>query len=210
MMRQNTGDPPITVSMDERPQQITRDILDSVRAGDDSAARQLIDMLYPVVISIVRNHLPRTEMEEDLCQEIFLKVFGKLGQFRDRQPFQHWVSRIALNTCYDRLRRQKKRQVLGFTELELDEIQFIESVGDEQVPRVTEGGGSLARELLEKLLGSLKPRERMVVQLLDLEENSVAEVCELTGWGASKVRVTAMRARRKLAETLARIEGDAR
>ncbi len=192
--------------MDDVTPLISRDFLEEVKAGDESAARQLIDMLYPVVISIVRNHLPRTESEEDLCQEIFLKVFGKMGQFRWKQPFQHWVSRIALNTCYDRLRRQKNRRVHGMAELNLDEGTLLEHVGQAS-PRPPEGGGQLARELLTRLLDTLKPRERMIVTLIDLEERSVAEVCELTGWGASRVRVTAMRARRKLSAALARLEG---
>ena len=59
---------------------------------------------------------------------------------------------------------------------------------------------------LEKLLATLKPRERTVIQLLDLEERTVQETCNLTGWGASKVKVTAMRARRKLREQLQRLE----
>jgi len=191
--------------MDDARPQITRDILEAVKRGDEPASRRLIDMLYPVVLPIVRNHLPRTEAEEDLCQEIFLKVFGRIGQFRWHQPFPHWVSRIALNTCYDRLRRQKNRRVIPAAELDLDESAFLDRVAEGRPP--AEGGPGLARELLEKLLDGLKPRERMVIHLLDLEEKSVAEVCELTGWGGSRVRVTAMRARRKLSESLARLEG---
>ena len=69
-----------------------------------------------------------------------------------------------------------------------------------------EGGRQLAVELLTKLFAALNPREQMVVRMLDLQEFSVAEVCELTGWQASRVRVTAMRARRKLNKSLERLE----
>jgi DNA-directed RNA polymerase specialized sigma24 family protein len=57
------------------------------------------------------------------------------------------------------------------------------------------------------LLATLKPREQMLVRMLDLEKKSLKEVCVLTGWGLSKVKVTAMRARRKLNENLKRLEG---
>jgi RNA polymerase sigma-70 factor (ECF subfamily) len=194
--------------MDDGPTQISRDILAAVKAGDDSSSRQLIDMLYPVVIPIIRNHRPRAEAEEDLCQDVFLKVFGRLDQYAWTQPFEHWVARIALNTCYDRLRRQRRQRVIGAADLSESESLLLEVSGDERP--LPEGGAGLARELLEKLLGSLKPRERMVLHLLDLEEKSVAEVGALTGWGASRIRVTAMRARRKLSETLARLEGETR
>jgi RNA polymerase sigma-70 factor (ECF subfamily) len=61
---------------------------------------------------------------------------------------------------------------------------------------------------VEKLLATLNPRERMVLQMIDLEKKSVREVCELTGWGASKVKVTAMRARKKLNGNLNQLEGE--
>ncbi len=196
--------------MDDRQPHITPEILDAVRGGDQAVCCQVVDMLYPLVISIVRNHLPRTEAEEDLTQEIFMKMFSRMKQYSGKQPFEHWVSRIALNTCYDRLRRQKARRVASFTELGAEEAEFLDRtlLGERDQPQPREGGRELAFELLSKLFASLKPREQMVVRLLDLEEKSVAEVCELTGWGASRVRVTAMRARRKLGETLARLEAD--
>ena len=196
--------------MDDGLKTESQEILDAVRGGDQGACRALIDMLYPQVISIVRNHLPRSEAEEDIVQDVFMKVLSKIDSFRGRQPFSHWVSRIALNTCYDRLRRQKRRRVMGFSEMGVDEAEFLELAMVGEVPRSREGGPALARELLDKLFVSLKPREQMVVRMLDLEEKSVAEVCALTGWGASKVRVSAMRARRKLGEALGRMEGRAK
>ena len=126
-----------------------------------------------------------------------------------RQPIEHWVSRIALNTCYDRLRRQKTRRVSSFAELGADESVLIERLGHSAPERPVEGGRQLALELLTKLFASLNPREQMVVRMLDLQEMSVAEVCELTGWQASRVRVTAMRARRKLNKSLERLERSA-
>ncbi len=192
--------------MDEPPAAVTPEILEAVRRDDQDAARLLVEMLYPLVISIVRNHLPRREAEEDLCQEVFMKMFARLQQYSGPQPFEHWVSRIALNTCYDRLRRQKTRRVASFADLGADESEFLERAlgGSHETP--AEGGRSLAADLLAKLFEALKPREQMVIRMLDLEEKSVAEVCKLTGWGASRVRVTAMRARRKLEERLRQLE----
>ena len=63
--------------------------------------------------------------------------------------------------------------------------------------------GQFARE---RLLESLNPREQLVIRLLDLEENTIQETCNLTGWGASKVKVTAFRARKKLRQALQRLE----
>src|ERR1700675_4056875 len=92
------------MSRDELFQLITR-----ARDSDEAAAKELVERLYPVVVRIVRNHLPRRELEEDLSQEIFLKIFAKLHQYRADMPFEHWVSRISVNTCIDHLRKQHNR-----------------------------------------------------------------------------------------------------
>ncbi len=182
------------------------DDLALVRKGSEEAARRLVERLYPRVIRIIRGHKHRTDDEEDLAQDIFMKIFSKLEQFAGAQPFHHWVARIALNTCYDRLRRHRIRRVVSFSELSLDEAEFLSRArgGEALIPDVERDadGGRSSRELLERLIGTLKPREQKVIRLLDLEERSVREVSLITGWGESKVKVTAHRARKKMSASL--------
>ena len=182
-------------------------LLAAVRRGEQDAARVVVEALYGHVIRIIRSHLPRTAEEQDLAQEVFMKTFARIDSFRGDQPFPHWVARIAVNACYDRLRRQKVRPEVRFADLSEDEVAFLENSlsgpdGNEVEPAVREGS-----EVVHKLLETLNPTEQMVLRLLDLEQKSVREITGLTGWGASKVKVTAMRARRKLNETLKRLEG---
>lgn len=137
-----------------------------------------------------------------------MKMFSRLAQFRGDQPFDHWVARITLNTCLDKLRRQKTRRVRSFSDFAGEEADFLQDAmtarefGDTQAA----GSASVALEVVEKLLATLKPSERLIVRLLDLEERSVADICQQTGWGASRVKVTAFRARRKLAATFKELE----
>lgn len=77
-----------------------------VRRRDQAAARELVDHLYPQVFRIVRSRLPRRVAVEDLMQDVFLKMFSRLEQYQGNVPFTHWVSRIAVTTCIDQLRRQ--------------------------------------------------------------------------------------------------------
>ncbi len=175
-----------------------------VREGNQQAARGLVEALYGHVLRIVRSHLPRAADEQDLSQEIFMKMFSRMDSYRGEQPFPHWVARIAVNTCYDRLRRQKSRPEVRFADLTVDEAAFLETTfagSGENAPRDHDG-----TEVVEKLLSTLNATEQTVLRLLDMEQKSVLEVTTLTGWGASKVKVTAMRARRKLNETLKRLE----
>jgi RNA polymerase sigma-70 factor (ECF subfamily) len=178
-----------------------------VSQGDEAAAREMVEALYPHVIRIVRSHLPRATDEQDLSQDIFMKIFAKLDRFRGDQPFPHWVARLAVNTCYDKLRQQRVRPEFRFADLSEDEAAFVESTLTAASPEAAGAPGRDGSEVVEKLLATLNPVEQMVLRMLDLEQKSVKEIVELTGWTASKIKVAAMRARRKLAETLKRLEG---
>lgn len=192
--------------MDSPSANVTPELLHAVGRGDQKAARQLVEMLYPLVVTIVRRHLPRGEAEEDLCQEVFLKMFTRLKQYSGEKGFDHWVSKIALNTCYDKLRRLSRRKVMSYAELDTEEAQFLSPTASLADAPPFEGSPGLVRDLLDRLLAHLNPRETMIIRLLDLEEKSVTEVCELLGWKPSRVRVSAMRARRKLGTLLQELE----
>ncbi|HUJ44147.1 MAG TPA: sigma-70 family RNA polymerase sigma factor [Opitutaceae bacterium] len=171
--------------------------LERVRQRDQAAARELVDHLYPLVIRIVRSHLPRRVAEEDLAQEIFLKMFTRLDQYKGAVAFTHWVSRIAVTTCIDQLRAQKRRPEFRWADLSEKEAEVLDSVLTSET-EVAANDALAARELVYKLLGQLKPEDRLVLQLLDLEQHSVAEISAMTGWNPSLVKVRAFRARGKL------------
>src|SRR5580693_9464752 len=102
--------------------------LDRVRKRDQAAARDLVEHLHPLVIRIVRSHLPRRVAEEDLAQEIFLKMFTRLEQYQRAVPFTHWVSRIAVTTCIDQLRAQKRRPEFRWADLSEQEAEVLDNV----------------------------------------------------------------------------------
>ena len=173
--------------------------LSRVREGDEEAARELVEHLYPLVIKLVRAHRPRRVAEEDLAQEVFMKMFTRLSQYegRDGVPFEHWVSRVAVTTCLDALRAEMRRPEWRWADLGDGEREWVEYfVGQEPAPAPADA--MAAREAVERLLGYLAPDDRLVLTLLDLEERPVAEISALTGWGISAVKVRAFRARQKL------------
>jgi RNA polymerase sigma factor (sigma-70 family) len=171
--------------------------LERVRRRDQAAARELVEHLYPLVIRIVRSHLPRRVAEEDLAQDIFLKMFTRIEQYQGAVPFPHWVSRIAVTTCIDQLRAQKRRPEFRWADLSENEAEVLDNVLTDE--RDTLPGDALAaRELVHKLLDQLKPADRLVIQLLDLEQKTIAEISAQTGWNQTLVKVRAFRARRKL------------
>jgi RNA polymerase sigma-70 factor (ECF subfamily) len=193
--------------MSDEPPAIRSELIAAAARGDESAWREIIERLSPRVFSIIRNHLRRRDDHEDVAQEVFAKLFLRLGQFRGRQPFEHWVSRVALNTCRDWLRRGRARPAVSWSELPTDQAELLERTLATDGPAPDENP-ALLRDFLDRLIETLNPREQIVIRLLDLEQRSVQDVCDLTGWGASKVKVTAMRARRKLGEQLRLLDPD--
>jgi len=181
-------------------------LIECAKQGDDAAACWLVESLHGHVLRIVKNHLPHSADEQDLVQEVFMKVFAKIEQFRADQPFPNWVARITLNTCYDHLRKQKRRAEVRFADLSSADVEFVETIMAQPPDQPSSPVPNDGRGLIDKLLSRLKPTECLILRLMDLEKKSVRDVCELTGWGASKVKVTAMRARKKLNLHLSHLE----
>lgn len=169
------------------------------REGDPDAARALVEWLYPQVIRIVRGHLPVRLAEADLAQEIFAKLFARLDQYEERDgvPFTHWVSRLAVRTCLDALRAERRRPEVRWSDLPEEQAEWLEFMLTDETPP-PEASASSAREMLEHLLAQLAPADRFVIHALDLEGQPVKEIAQLTGWSATGVKVRAFRARARL------------
>jgi RNA polymerase sigma-70 factor, ECF subfamily len=179
-------------------------LVEAALQHDDDAARGLVRQLYPLVAKVVRAHRPRRTAEEDLCQMIFIKVFQKLPQFSGKVPLEHWVSRIAVNTCLNQIESEKKRPELRHADLSEEEHVVVENLAT--------SSGELApdqrfasRQLVEHLLAALKPVERLAIDLLYLQGRSFEEIRKITGWSAALVKVRVFRARQKMKQQLAKI-----
>ena len=135
---------------------------------------------------------------------IFIKVFQNLAQFSGKVPLEHWVSRVAINTCLNQIAAEKARPELRQADLSEEEQAVVANLAassDELAPDKQ----IAARQLVEHLLDFLQPVERLIIDLLYLQERSVAEIQKITGWSAARVKVRAFRARQKMKNQLAKI-----
>jgi len=172
---------------------------------DDEAARALVRKLYPMVAKIVRANRPRRTAEEDLCQMIFIKVFQKLSQYSGKVPLEHWVSRIAVNTCLNQIESERVRPELRHADLSAEEQAVVENLAT-STGELPPDQQYASRQLVEHLLAALKPVERLAIDLLYLQGRSVEEIRKITGWSAALIKVRAFRARQKMKALLARIQ----
>src|SRR5207249_7466230 len=153
---------------------------------------------------VVRAHRPRRTAEEDLCQMIFIKVFQKLSQYSGKVPLEHWVSRIAVNTCLNQIESERVRPELRHADLSVEEQAVIENLAT-SAEELAPDRRFASRQLVEHLLTALKPVERLVVDLLYLQGRSVEEIRKITGLGTAAIKVRAFRARQKMRAQLTRI-----
>lgn len=171
--------------------------VERVRQRDEDAARLLMGHLYPLVLKLVRAHLPQRTSEEDLVQTVFMKVFANLNQYAGGVPLEHWVSRIAVNTCINQLKSERVRPELRWSDLDDGQRFVVETLAvsdDELQP----ADSLAAREIVEMLLGRLNPADRALLTLLHLEGRPGKEVARMMGWSHTRVRVQGFRARQKL------------
>ena len=139
-----------------------------------------------------------------MAQSIFIKVFTHLEQYSGQVPIEHWVSRIAVNTCLNEIQREKVRPELRLADLSEEQEEVVCNLAaDEESFDSTDDLAS--RELVERMLEQLDPEDRLVITLLHLEGRSVEEIRVITGWSKPLVKVRAFRARRRLKKNLERL-----
>jgi RNA polymerase sigma-70 factor, ECF subfamily len=180
---------------------VSRELVAAVLRQDESAARELVRSLYPLVAKLVRAHRPLRSAEEDLSQMIFIKILQKLPQFSGTVPLEHWVSRIAINTCLNQIQAEKARPELREADLSEEQaavVRNLAATAEELAPDQS----FASRQLVEHLMNALRPAERLVIDLLYLQQKSGAEIRRVTGWSGALVKVRAFRARQKMKQLL--------
>ena len=169
--------------------------------GDVEAAEGLVERVRPLVTAIVRRRLPRRTEEADLVQMVFLRVFTKLDQYAGRVPLEHWVSRIAINTCLNEMRRERSRPELRRADLSAEQDEILDHL-DEGQEKWQPHQQVAARELVEQILQRLPRRENLIIAMLYLEGLSLQEIHESTGWSVMAIKLLAFRARKRMQKTL--------
>ena len=181
------------------------ELIAAVRGGDTASFEPLLRKYQPRVFATARRYARRESEVEDIVQEVFLKAFQKLGSFRGDAPFEHWLMRLAVRTCYDFLRAHQRNRELSLTDLSDDEGDWLERFAAN--PSDSAENAAAARELVERVMDQLSPAARLVITLLEIEDRSLKEIAALTGWSVAVVKIRAFRARaemRRCLEKLAR------
>jgi len=184
-------------------EQSDADLIAAVLRGDAASFEPLVAKYSPRLFSTARRYARRESEVEDIVQEVWRKAFQKLSSFRGEAPFEHWLMRLAVRTCYDFLREHQRSRERSFTDLTDPENDWLEQFV--RAPEEARDDSDAARQLVERLLAMLSPAARLVITLLEIEDRPVKEISALTGWSAALVKVRAFRARAEMRKCLRRI-----
>ena len=178
----------------------------AVLRGETTRFEELVQKYSPRVFATARRYARRESEVEDIAQEVWLKAFQKLSSYRGDAPFEHWLMRLAVRTCYDALRVHQRSREATFTDLTEPENDWLARFAAQ--PESTSEHADAARQLIGRLLDQLSPPARLVITLLEIEDRSVKEIAALTGWSVPLVKVRAFRARAEMRRLLGRLAKD--
>jgi RNA polymerase sigma-70 factor (ECF subfamily) len=182
------------------------ELIAAVLKGNTASFEPLVEKYSPRVFATARRHARRESEVEDIVQEVWLKAFQKLRSFRGEAPFEHWLMRLTVHTCYDFLRSHQRNRESSFSELTEPEGDWLERFVTQ--PESASADAAAARQLVERVLEKLSPPARLVITLLEIEDRSVKEISKLTGWSVPLVKVRAFRARAEMRKIVARLAKD--
>ena len=172
--------------------------------GDQDAFATLFER-HRLRVAIVAGRFFRHREEiEDVLQEVFAKAYFAIREFSDdgTGSMAGWLSKIAFNTCYDELRRRRRKPESGAAELTDEETQTVRSL---VTTEISVESASISRDLAYKLLSRVSPEDRIVLVLLDVEGLTTGEIGQVLGWSSAKVKIRAFRARKDLRRILRKL-----
>jgi RNA polymerase sigma-70 factor (ECF subfamily) len=182
------------------------ELIAAVLNGDAASFEPLVQKYSPRVFATARRYARRDSEVDDIAQEVWLKAFSKLSSFRGEAPFEHWLMRLTVRTCFDFLRGHQRNRESSFSELSEPENDWLERFVVE--PGSAAEDADAARMLINRVLEKLSPTARLVITLLEIEDRSVKEIAGLTGWSEALVKVRAFRARGEMRKILAKMVKD--
>ena len=174
------------------------EVIERVLHGEVDRFAELINRHRQHVLTIVSRHVPSDHVAE-VAHDVFVRAYRSLARFSKQVPFEHWLSRIAIRTCYDFWRARRRAEVPVST-LTADQAGWLDRAlaGEAEVQFHEEADRRESLEVLDWALGQLSAENRLVLSLVHLEGRSVREAADLLGWSMVNVKVRCHRARQQL------------
>src|SRR3981189_189544 len=172
--------------------------------GDVSAYEDLVRTHQHRALAVVGGILRGGEDVDDVAQQALAKAYFSIPRFDLRSAFGTWLYKIAVNECWDYLRKKKVRRLVYEADMSEEQVRKLDSVpehsfGDPR-PRGNPVRRAEQRQLVERLLGELDEKDQLMLVMKEVEGFSVEEIGEVLGLNVNTVKVRLFRARGRLVE----------
>jgi RNA polymerase sigma-70 factor, ECF subfamily len=181
-----------------------RELVRLSQGGSEAAFEDLVRRHQQRVFALVNGILRRPDDVEDVAQQVFLKAYLGIRRFDQRAAFSTWLYKIAVNECWDYLRKKKVRPLVYEADLSEEQVSRLDGIVSADRPPVGPNDRAEAREMLERMLDTLPDQDRQLLLLKEVEGFSVQELAEILKLNVNTVKVRLFRARGRIMETYRR------
>jgi len=186
------------------PGDLQRDLVRRAQAGDVSAYEELVRLHQRRVLAVVGGILRGSEDVEDIAQQALAKAYFSIKRFDLRSAFGTWLYKIAVNECWDYLRKKKVRRLVYEADMSEEQVRKLESVPEHGYGgashREDAGRRTEQRQLVERLLAELDEKDQAMLVMKEVEGFSVEEIGQVLDLNVNTVKVRLFRARGRLVE----------
>jgi RNA polymerase sigma-70 factor (ECF subfamily) len=171
------------------------DLVARLKARDETAFRRIVERYAGKIYRVSYGILGNPDDANDIAQEVFAKVHTSIRGFGGRSSLYAWIYRIAVNTCYDFLR--KKRLTVAYSSDSLDDTHATRTEVADWRP--THDRTVLQRDFINTLLAGIPESSRWLLIAKEVEGFSVAELSQMTGLPVNTIKGQLFRVRQTLA-----------
>jgi RNA polymerase sigma factor (sigma-70 family) len=171
-----------------------QELIAQVLAGNSHAFTVLVNQYKSMVFSLAVQMCKDVHLAEELAQDVFVKVYEKLGEFKGQSKLSSWIYRITINWCYTKLRIKRNFDQVSFednnilVESDLNGFELLENA-----ERIV---------CIRQALSELETMDAIVLTLFYLEEMTIEEIVQTTSLSKANVKVKLHRARKRLLEII--------
>jgi RNA polymerase sigma-70 factor (ECF subfamily) len=184
-----------------------RELVRLSQGGDEAAFEQLVRRHQLRVFALVGGILRHAEDVEDIAQQVFLKAYMGLKKFDQRAAFSTWLYKIAVNECWDYLRKKKVRPLFYEADLSEEQVSRLDGIASCERPPERPNERVEAREALDRVLAAISEQDRQLLVLKEIEGFSVQELAVILDLNVNTVKVRLFRARGRIMDAYRRRSG---
>ena len=180
-----------------------KSLIIKAKRGDIEAFEQLIEIYQKKVFNIALRMIGNYEDANDMAQEVFIRVFRSLKDFKEQSTFSTWIYRITTNVCLDEIRKRKNKKVVYIDEdVKNDDGEIKRQVeSDDPTPELV-AEKNYVKQVVNEAINMLSEEHRTVIVLRDIQGFSYEEIAKITKCPEGTVKSRINRARHALKDIL--------